>query len=108
MYRWLITALLLGMMAQGVMALEDPMRPPGGTASTGSPAADTRFVLSSTLIARERRSAIINGRHVSVGDTISGARVVEILPAQVRLHHQGRQLTLQLLPVAVKKPVPAE
>lgn len=104
----LATALLLGLMMQDAAALEDPMRPPGNAATPSSSRSVTRFVLSSTLIARERRSAVINGRSVGVGETVDGARVIEILPAQVRLQHQGRQLTLQLLPVAVKKPVSAE
>jgi hypothetical protein len=104
----LATALLLGLVMQSAAALEDPMRPPGNAATAKSSAGVTRFVLSSTLIARERRSAVINGRSVGVGELVDGARVIEILPAQVRLQHQGRQLTLQLLPVAVKKPAVTE
>ncbi|WP_127474647.1 hypothetical protein [Sulfurivermis fontis] len=85
------------------------MRPPGRAAvSTAMASGAAQFVLSSTLIARERRSAVINGRSVGVGDHVNGARVIEIQPSQVRLQHQGRQLTLSLLPVAVKKPVSAE
>lgn len=109
MFRYLIASVLLLGMSQSAAALDDPMRPPASAAVTGSaPAAATQFVLSSTLIARERRSAVINGRNVGVGDSVDGARVVEIQPTQVRLQHQGRQLTLQLLPVAIKKPVSAE
>lgn len=108
-FRYLIAPVLLLGLSLQAMALEDPMRPPHSAAVTGAaPRAATQFVLSSTLIARERRSAVINGRSVSVGDSVDGARVIEIQPTQVRLQHQGRQLTLQLLPVAVKKPVSAE
>jgi len=99
--------LLLCLSAPGAAALEDPMRPPrGATVSDDKPTIP--FVLSSTLIARERRSAVINSRNVGVGDSVDGARVLEIQPAQVRLQHQGRQLTLQLLPVTVKNSVSAE
>jgi len=104
----IVSILALVLLAQNAAALDDPMRPPGGAAVTGTAPAAPRFELSSTLIARDRRSAVINGRRVGVGDSVDGARVIEILPAQVRLQHQGRQLTLQLLPVAVKQPVSAE
>lgn len=108
MFRRALVTLLLLMLMSAAAALEDPMRPPGSAAVAGSSTAVARFVLSSTLIARDRRSAVINGRSVGVGDSINGARVIEIQPAQVRLQHQGRQITLSLLPVAVKKPVSAE
>lgn len=108
MYRYLLAPLLLlWLSAPGAATLEDPMRPPrGAMVSDDKPA--TPFVLSSTRIAHEHRSAVINSRNVSVGDSIDGARVLEIQPALVRLQHQGRQLTLQLLPVTVKTPVSAE
>lgn len=109
MFRYLPPLLLLmGLCLQSAAALEDPMRPPGNAALVSLPPAASRFVLSSTLIARERRSAVINGRNVGVGEEVDGARVVEIQPTQVRLQHQGHQLTLQLLPVDVKKTVSAE
>jgi hypothetical protein len=108
-FRYWIFPLLLALLMGNAQALDDPMRPPGGAAvSSGKAASGTRFVLSSTLIARERRSAVINGRNVGIGDHVNGARIVEIQPTQVRLQHQGRQITLSLLPVAVKKPVSAE
>lgn len=107
--RTLLPFLLLFLVAGSAAALDDPMRPPGSAGfAAGTASGGPQFVLSSTLIARERRSAVINGRRVGVGDNISGARVIEIQPSQVRLQHQGRQLTLSLLPVAVKKPVSAE
>jgi hypothetical protein len=108
-FRYWIFPLLLTLLMGSAQALDDPMRPPGGAAvGSGKAAAGATFVLSSTLIARERRSAVINGRNLGIGDRINGARVVEIQPSQVRLQLQGRQITLSLLPVAVKKPVSAE
>lgn len=109
MFRNLLLSLALLLLAGRAVALDDPMRPPSHNAAATAPAAGaTPFVLSSTLIGRERRSAVINGRRVGVGDHIDGARIIEIQPAQVLLQRQGRQLTLSLLPVAVKKPVSAE
>ncbi|GAB4303394.1 MAG: hypothetical protein Kow0096_25430 [Thiohalomonadaceae bacterium] len=109
MSRTLLPFLLSFLVAGAAAALDDPMRPPGSAAfSAGAASGASQFVLSSTLIARERRSAVINGRSVGVGDHVDGARVIEIQPSQVRLQHQGRRLTLSLLPVAVKKPVSAE
>lgn len=112
MFRRLLPFLTLLLLAGRAVALDDPMRPPDYGAATTAAAAGTAsavpLVLNGTLIGRERRSAVINGRRVSVGDYIDGARVIEIQPAQVRLQRQGSQLTLSLLPVAVKTPVSAK
>ena len=112
MFRRILTSTalcLLALLCQPAMALDDPMRPPGNIGSvragTGSGPA---YTLSSTLIARDRRTAVINGRRVGLDEVIGGARVIEILPTQVRLLHQGKTLTLSLLPITIKKPVPVE
>ena len=101
---WLIT--ILAMPSKAVS--EDPTRPPdfsstrsgAGNKKTGTP----RWVLSSTLISKERRSAIINDRVVVAGETISGARVVEIEPLKVTLNTNGRKITLMLLEKNIKTP----
>lgn len=101
-------AILLLTCGQSAMALDDPMRPPTASAVRSSTSSGSAYTLSSTFIARDRKSAIINGRQVSVGDRINGARVVEIMPTQVQLQAQDRTVTVQLLPIAVKKPAKVE
>jgi MSHA biogenesis protein MshK len=98
--RWLLlTALGLLMLAGIARAgdLRDPMRP------AGAPAAARPVVASSLklegVIAGARRVAIINGRLVRAGDTIAGARILEVLAHSVRYERAGRIQTLTL-PVA--------
>lgn len=90
--------------------LQDPMRPPGVSAAGIRNAAGSarNYTLSSTFIARSHKSAIINGRHVQVGDMVGNARIVEILPTEVRLRRGGHTTTLHLLPISVKTPAPTE
>ena len=108
MSRQLFSVLLI-MAATTVQAerLDDPMRPPMQALDT--PVTTTKkeaigFYLSSTLIAQGRRNAVINGRRVSVGDTINGAKVEEIMPTRVKLRYAGKSRTIHMLPITVKKP----
>ncbi|MGM0593666.1 MAG: hypothetical protein ACQETD_03930 [Pseudomonadota bacterium] len=89
--------------------LADPMRPPQPTPATNAAKAKApqHYHLSSILIAAERRSAIINGRRVAVGEVVDGARVLGIQGKQVTLSIAGRHKTLSLLPLSIKKPVEA-
>ncbi len=101
---------LAGLLAAGAapaLALKDPTRPPGAQPAKAHKAAARkalRWTLGSTLVSPRRRTAVINGRLVGVGETINGARVVEILPSQVRLRREGRDITLVLLKQDVKRP----
>jgi len=75
--------------------LRDPLRPPmaGAEAPPGPDPADWR--LSSTLIAEGRRVAIINGRVVGAGQTVDGARVLEVGPGRVRLRVGETRFTIR-------------
>ena len=64
-------------------------------AATTTPAA-ARWLLQSTLVAADRRLAVINGETVGVGDTIRGARVLQITPYAVRLQTAGGTIELTL------------
>lgn len=78
--------------------LSDPTRPPG--LKTGGLAGGTksapRWVLSSTLIAPARRLATINGKTVTVGEQVGGARVMTIEPARVSLREGDKDYVVQL------------
>lgn len=86
--------------------LDDPMRPPHRRAETpGNRAPATpQFTLSSTLIARDRRTAVLNGHRVTVGGRVAGAQVMEIEPGLVRLQRNGQRFTVPLSPYTVKTP----
>ena len=110
MYRHIIIVLMLGLCSGQTMAqLDDPMRPPDMrlVKGSGGSGVEGRFNahLSSTLITKGQRSAIINGRNVTVGDRVAGAKVMEIMPTEVVLRHKGRDHKVKLLPVSVKKSV---
>ena len=86
--------------------LKDPTMPPGfGSLQNQSVGINTapRFVLSSTLIAPARRLATINGKTLSVGEHISGARIVSIEPARVALQDGNKRIVLTLLPEKIKR-----
>lgn len=83
-------------------AMRDPLRPPGYGASGGSAQAeeDARFdasawTLNSTLVARDRRTAIINGRNVREGGRVGGATVLTIESGRVVLDYRGRRFSIQ-------------
>lgn len=90
-------------------ALQDPTQPadyldsgPLPPSDETAPAPQAEWVLSSTLVARERRLAVINGQLVKEGDTLDGAQVVGITPLAVQLKTAQGALTLNLLPAGVK------
>lgn len=79
----------------------DPTRPmdfSGSGSRGGASAAPSGPALQSTLVSPERKSAIISGKRVKVGDTFEGAVVTEIRPYEVRLMRGGRETTLRMLP----------
>ena len=88
--------LLLAGVARGG-DLRDPMRPAGAPAAA-RPAPVYSLKLEG-VIAGARRVAIINGRLVRVGDTVAGARILEVFADGVRYERAGKVQTL-MLPVA--------
>ena len=56
------------------------------------------LVLQSTLVAPNRRLAIINGKTLYVGGRVADAEIIEISPHQVTLLRSGVREVLRLLP----------
>lgn len=86
--------------------LDDPTRPPTKQAPTSSKpvAAPVRsWKLESTLVASDRRVAVINGMLVGEGESVDGARVIKIHNLNVLIQTPTRRMTLQLLPDITKK-----
>lgn len=86
-------------------ALIDPTRPAGLEHAPPKRTQPARhgWRLDSTLVAPDRRVAVINGQHVSEGETVDGARVIEIRQLDVLIQGAGRRMTLQLLPDIVQQ-----
>lgn len=82
--------------------LPDPTRPSGWQDGGGSPV-NQGLVLQSTTVSSSRRSAVVNGQRVAVGDRVDGATVTEIQAFQVTLQRAGRDITLRLTPPLTKE-----
>ena len=85
--------------------LRDPTRPPTGvsTKSAGAQSgARSGMVLQTVLISEQRRAAVISGRVLSVGDTISGFRLAEIREGEVVMRGSRGKRTLRLYPAVSK------
>jgi MSHA biogenesis protein MshK len=93
--------------AFGQGPLSDPTRPPVGVVgSAGQSAPKTlKWKLTSTLISRQRRVAVINDQVVRVGQKIDGAVLVAVEPGSALLHHAGQKIQLKLVAGTVKQAV---
>lgn len=77
--------------------LSDPTRPTGWkkAAPASRQPVTKQFTLNYLLISPLRRQAIINGKKVTVGEWVDGARVASITEHEVRLQVDG---SLRVLP----------
>ncbi|MDD5329917.1 MAG: hypothetical protein PHX38_07930 [Sulfuricella sp.] len=85
--------------------LPDPTRPSAEMgAAAGSPGVASGPVLQSVLISRSRKSAIIGGQTVGLGEKYGDARVVRITEKEVVLKTGSATETLRLFPDVEKRP----
>jgi len=94
---------------QPVGALVDPTRPQAWQAASAAeddsaPVAAV-FKLQGTFNVAGRRSAVINGQRLAVGDRVSGAEVIEIDRDRVVLEIDGESMELVKGLPSVKAPV---
>ena len=117
LYMALLGAALYSAPSSGEQTLEDPMRPPteAGTGATNGKVnkgpqqkAGPGYTLSAIRIAHDHRSAIINGKSVTIGDRIGNARVIDIRAAGTTLQQNGKVIPLPLLPISIKTQVEAQ
>ena len=98
--RRLVAAAMLGTAAAAAaQALDDPTRPTALAEPERSQRAESgpRWRLQSTLVAEDRRLAIINGRTVGPGDRVDGATVRDVRQDGVTLEIEGRRIELRML-----------
>lgn len=107
MFRPLIAAMATGAMLVGFRAgaesgaLGDPTRPTAlheVRAQDRAAVKGPRWQLQSTLVAADRRVAVINGRQLRVGESVDGATVVDIRADGVTLQVDRRRMDLRLHP----------
>lgn len=100
------------LMASAFAAAEllDPTRPHGWRASASIPAEagpqpDDMLLLQGIFHRAGRRTAIINGQRVVIGDRVAGAEVLAIGRHGVTLRRKGERVELASSIVPVKTPV---
>ena len=92
-----ITALCAALLLAGITSageLRDPMRPAGAPAAARP--APVHTLKLEGIIAGAKRVAIINGRLARAGDTMNGARILEVFAHGVRYERAGKIQTLSL------------
>ena len=106
-YRYITVGLALFMVsfANFGQELRDPTRPHAGVpdkaprSATKKSKPRSKMVLQTILIGEDRQSAVISGRLMTVGDTISGFRLSEIRAGEVvLLKGRSKTRTLRLFP----------
>lgn len=89
-------------------SLVDPTRPPPNLAGAGGAAIEeTGSGLQSVLISSGRKSAIIGGQVVGLGEKYGDARVVKITESEVVLQSGTTKEILRLFPDVDKRPARA-
>ncbi|MDH5469470.1 MAG: hypothetical protein OEY45_10370 [Gammaproteobacteria bacterium] len=84
--------------------LDDPTRPyQANVFEQRKTQPASRYNLNSTLVSKNRRVAVINGTHVTEGETVGDATVIRIRKHDVTLQSPDRQITLTLLPDIIKR-----
>lgn len=76
--------------------ISDPTMPAGWGARASSGGKKTVYKLNYILNAHERKQAIVNGKKVTEGDVVAGARVLRISDAEVVLSVNGKRQTLRV------------
>lgn len=89
--------MLAGLLSVSVQAMEvgdlpDPTNPHGAV-SGGSPSG-----VQSIYISPQRKTAVVHGRTVTIGDRVGSAVVVDIHPYEVILRRDGRETSMRLTP----------
>lgn len=106
--RWLLLILLpLPVAAE---SLPDPTRPFGHGVEPiqiiqeeALPREQINWRLSGIRISPDDRSAILNGKLLRVGETVDGAKLVEIRPASVLIDFENKRIRVDLLDLDIKQ-----
>jgi len=77
-------------------SLNDPTRPYNWNKASGPKAKQKHFTLSYILKTAQRTNAIVNGKKVTEGGYVSGAKVIKISQNTVTILVDGRHRTLHL------------
>lgn len=76
--------------------ISDPTRPANWRTKKAAKGKQQTYKLNYILNADERKQAIVNGKKVTVGDWVAGAKVLRINDSGVVLSVDGQQQTLRV------------
>lgn len=101
----ILTGLLLPLNTVLTKTLNDPTRPPGVSFQLKSSVVPKKYLwrLNSTLIASSRKSARINGKLVRQGDSVNGARIIDIQAWDVTLKRNNKTFKIYMFNKKVHK-----
>ena len=105
----MVCALAASAHAAWAETLPDPTRPPAflfAPTDGDGPAAESTgggLILQSVLIAPNRRSAIIGGKALSIGDRLGDFTLVRVSEGEVQLRGPEGSRTLKLFPGVTKR-----
>ena len=110
MNRKLLSAITLSTtLALPALAAEtDPTRPIDYKPAATETGQRSDLTLQSLLISKQRKRAVINGRRVTEGDRIGGAKVVAISTGGVIIERNGKRRTLKINNSSVKRATGAD
>lgn len=103
---YLISISILMMVSGFTYAITDPMQPPnmrGDSVKHITKSKTAKWRLTSVLIGQKRRLATINGKILSIGEKINGAKLIDIQPSVITLNVENRNIIIKLLPTIVKR-----
>ncbi|WP_018609060.1 hypothetical protein [Uliginosibacterium gangwonense] len=100
---WIFAVLCAPVFAQS-SGFYDPTRPPaaflpGAPTAASSAAIEAPLVLQSVLLSPQRKSAVISGQSVAIGQSIRGYQLRSLGPSQAQLYGSNGMIILKLLPV---------
>ncbi|WP_369600973.1 general secretion pathway protein GspB [Hahella sp. SMD15-11] len=102
MRRWIVFVVMwMGIAGAGAAEsdLGDPTRPAGWMAAKTQPVRLPHLAVRSVVYSGASRFAVINGKVVREGQSVSGARVLSIRPGKVKLNYKGHTFWRQVASV---------
>lgn len=103
----MVSALAAAAAADTGAMLPDPTRPYAFATTVQAEALPTEGVqwrLSGIRIREGEKSAILNGKLVRAGDSLAGATILEINPADVVLVQDTQRIVVKMILSSIKKP----
>ena len=99
-YKNIILILCVFLSSNAVYAIKDPTKPPDKVLEKiRMKSCDNKFYdLNAIIISKSRKIAVINGKTLSIGESIDGSQVIEIEKSSVYLKKGSSVTVLSMIP----------